>query len=398
MAKYEIMHICGHTSIVNLFGQRNQRVWQMESLRKEKCPDCKKIELEEINKKAAEENAKLGLPQLEGTEKQIFWAESIRKKMLGDLHEKIEKIIENPDAILTIFNDEIIKNKAKNLIEKSLIKDVLNEVYTHTTHSWKKASIWIDNRYNNIELEKDFVKILKKYILDETPDSYKDDDWKLQEEVIQEATIYPNNDKKVLPVKVVIKDDKITIDSNDNFIQYKKLKDIGYTIISYQKAELTCYEQYGNIIDRAAEAIAVILEMGVPVRCFNQEAREKAIKGNYEPYDPRWIYEMVDNMVVIPHLNSNEIYKKIRAIHGSKWDRQRRVCLVPIEMYESILGFAQIQNYKISRAIKEKIQKLQEISDKKLIVPNEFSSKKLDKSHNPQINTKVEINPELLDK
>ena len=79
----EIKFACGHTAEVQLYGSGESREWKARQMANDLCPDCK-------DKKAAEEAKEMGLPELEGSEKQVKWAENIRVEMLSDLSEHLE--------------------------------------------------------------------------------------------------------------------------------------------------------------------------------------------------------------------------------------------------------------------------------------------------------------------
>lgn len=84
MALYRITHTCGHTVDHNLTGPTSSRDWQVNKMQNEDCKDCK---LAAANQKAAATNQASGLPALEGSEKQVAWAESLRAKRIKQLAE-----------------------------------------------------------------------------------------------------------------------------------------------------------------------------------------------------------------------------------------------------------------------------------------------------------------------
>lgn len=85
---------CGKEAREQVYGKVKNRDWKFEQM-KVLCEECrekeeqkKKEEREKANKEAAHRNECQGLPQLEGSEKQIAWAESIRRKKI----ERIEEV------------------------------------------------------------------------------------------------------------------------------------------------------------------------------------------------------------------------------------------------------------------------------------------------------------------
>jgi len=93
MAKYDVIHSCGHTEEHQLYGARRDRDGRRDWLSRQPCTDCWTVcwraqqaaERAKANEAAAEANAAAGLPALVGTPKQIAWAESIRKPVAESL-------------------------------------------------------------------------------------------------------------------------------------------------------------------------------------------------------------------------------------------------------------------------------------------------------------------------
>lgn len=79
MAKYTVTYACGHTGTIELFGKMNEREYRLKQLTDQLCPDC-------YNQQVSKENQENGLPKLEGSEKQINWAEKIRKQNISKIN------------------------------------------------------------------------------------------------------------------------------------------------------------------------------------------------------------------------------------------------------------------------------------------------------------------------
>lgn len=76
MAKYTITYSCGHEEEVELFGPMKDRESNIAYYKKYGiCSECFKKAMEEDIREMEEE---LNLPSLEGSEKQVEWAGSIR--------------------------------------------------------------------------------------------------------------------------------------------------------------------------------------------------------------------------------------------------------------------------------------------------------------------------------
>lgn len=106
MAKYKVTYTCGHEGVVNIIGPNKDREWKLAYEEAKLCPDCYKAKLEaerqKQNAEAAEANQTAGLPKLEGTEKQIAWAETIRKSILEGIESKVLSKINPEQKELTL--------------------------------------------------------------------------------------------------------------------------------------------------------------------------------------------------------------------------------------------------------------------------------------------------------
>jgi len=124
MAKYHVTHACGHETEYNLFGPYESRRQRISSLESRLCPECWEAKRNEENAKAnaaaAAKAAEAGLPALEGTPKQVAWAESIRVKAITYLEERFATITPERQAQIAPL---LAKLKAQD-----------------------KAAWWIDNR------------------------------------------------------------------------------------------------------------------------------------------------------------------------------------------------------------------------------------------------------------
>jgi len=74
---------------VELFGKTSGRYEKIEWMEHQLCPDCYRAEKQEAreqeNERAAKLSKSLGFAQLEGSEKQVAWANSIRQKVYENM-------------------------------------------------------------------------------------------------------------------------------------------------------------------------------------------------------------------------------------------------------------------------------------------------------------------------
>jgi len=96
MAKYSVKHSCGHTVEIQLCGKGTERTRKLEWLATQDCPACEKAARDAkhnaANAAAAQANASAGLPALQGSDKQIAWAETIRAGYMPGLQAKLAEM------------------------------------------------------------------------------------------------------------------------------------------------------------------------------------------------------------------------------------------------------------------------------------------------------------------
>ena len=154
--KYNVKFSCGHEEVRELFGkvsEREKRIayWQAKGI----CSECyKKIQEEKRKEQEAKlEEKSAGLPELEGTEKQVAWAKKIRLEKIEQLTEVLSiKFRGKPEAFIAKYEAEgrdklieTIKSKVSgetaekaiaDLVEMMDTADLLKEFKTTTSAKW----------------------------------------------------------------------------------------------------------------------------------------------------------------------------------------------------------------------------------------------------------------------
>ena len=90
MAKYQVDFSCGHTETVTLFGPMKDRYSRIEWLEEHgSCPACFRAEKERERdeRNAAAKAANADMVSLVGSEKQIAWAETLRRERVDAISE-----------------------------------------------------------------------------------------------------------------------------------------------------------------------------------------------------------------------------------------------------------------------------------------------------------------------
>ncbi len=132
--KITIAHTCGHTQSHQLYGPGKDRGHKATWLATTLCSDCYRAEQqasrEAANTAAAEANTEAGLPALQGSEKQVAWAESIRAKAI----QQIEEVL----AAIESHRSEISADQATEL---DRLQSDFRAIRQNACAAW-----WIDRR------------------------------------------------------------------------------------------------------------------------------------------------------------------------------------------------------------------------------------------------------------
>jgi hypothetical protein len=141
--KVNITYSCGHQGTINVFGKSEERERKIKYFEEYGlCPDCYKVEKQ---KETEEFAVKCELPELKGSEKQVAWANKIRK-------EKIEEFEKEKPAIRKGAGDDFAE----------FLNEFADKYYKNNSASW-----WIDHRE---------WKTFKKELLKEAVTTFKAQD------------------------------------------------------------------------------------------------------------------------------------------------------------------------------------------------------------------------------
>ncbi len=302
------------------------------------CYDCyKKLKEEEKAKasaEAAEKAAKEGLPKLEGTEKQVAWAETIRQELFS-CFEKIGE--ENTYGIR--------KNK---ILYDRFIEAVRNET---------RAKWFIDNRDSfHFIFITSFIEFMEEYLTAVTPRliSEKEENDPQAVDAKAEATVTPEKATTTAVAEIKVSDDKIiaVFEKNDTFIQTVKSLQYRWNGSVWERKinELT-----GLAADRAAELGNKLLNAGIPIMIMDEQIRNAAIQGEYEPECNRWVLKVKneDKLKIKWWEKNDRLYQIARKLPGSKWDKG---VIVNIAHYKDVEEFANLYGFKFSQKAQAAIE------------------------------------------
>ena len=365
MAWYYVKRSCGHEERFQITGNHSYREWMIARLEKEPCADCVAVERAKENAAAAAANAESELPALVGSEKQIGWAETIRKGKLDQLGE-----------IQKEFADQIAKEP--DLFDATM----------RTIHGQNSASWWIDHRDMGLEyiIEEVGRKIRTGKVVPPTaPDVPVD--------AIAESTLRPENPKTETVAEIAIRENVIHITFPEKRETFRELMygcgfrwNDGHWTRAIGKFA-------GMVEDRVAEVAAKAIAARYIVRVFDETIREKARNGTYAPEIRKWIVRDVDtDKFGIKWPKDGDFYGAARKLPGSRWDGGKHMVLVGSEHFEEVLDFAEVHGFAVSDGARDLAEQAKAIRDASLVcAPVKVKEPEETPKGRPVLETPVEV-------
>jgi hypothetical protein len=323
MTWYSGTHACGHEGEAKFTDRnRRRRDWRAEIFFAGNCEACRKKEREETNKRAAEIAKEMGLPALEGTEKQIEWATTLRQQFI--------------DGSKRLDGDE---------------RSLRFAIVRYITQNMTKASYWIDNRDESAErIISQFKHIAGK--TDEEVDRELEEKKRIKriaEEAKLESTVFPEIRRTNVPVEIAVRGRYVTA----SFEKEERFRNIIYEMGYRWDYDSGYWRRYidnlaGNPDDRAAELGNKMLNKGYPICIYDEDIRKKAVEGSYEPECERWIVRKDKEHLGIWWKGfSDTLYIRSRSLPGAKW--KEGAMWVNIAHHKEIADFARLYNFQFTK-------------------------------------------------
>ena len=316
--KYEIKYACGHTGTVQLFGKTADRERKVKWLETQICPACEHAETERRRAKeakAAEAKAEeFGLPELEGTPKQVSWALTIR--------------------------DTIIQREIKELKRKEKRDNAEEAQQQRQFVDWlcqqNQARFWIDHR-NHYSHDLQYF-------------------WKQDQQEKEEEKMLLGNDENA---EIIAPEEKTT-----NTIAHIK-EHIGSIEVNSEKDDrvigcvkkcgfkwrgntwsLEIIEKTGTANDRMAEVGNLLLNAGVSIE-IKKSLKEKAVHGDFKARSYKWIDAQNGEIYITWHRDAS-YYNEAKRLPGAKWVSGRGMAVKP-EYFEEIQEFVNLYQFSVTK-------------------------------------------------
>ncbi len=349
MSAESVTYTCGHDGEIDFGPSRYCRMSSKDRARraewiasKNVCSCCEEQRRAEENERAAAENAAAGLPPLTGSEKQVAWAETIRRHMLGEFRRlaDLAGVEEKPteaqrgalDAALAAFAAE------------------------------HRAYWWIDHRDDRPErLLRDKIADIAKMGAPATAAAGP-----LPAEIAAEATLVPENPRSPLAAEVRLEADGVAAvypAYDETFVEV--VKRMGFRWQAKQRHwRFACGVTAGAPADRAAEAGHRLLAAGFRVTIFDPALRHAAAEGKYEPRWRRWVSRRPDGRLAVEWGRADDYYDAANKLPGARYEKP--YVTVPPCSFEAILDFAERHGFRLSPGAHEAIAAARAAMEKEL--------------------------------
>lgn len=357
MAKYDVTHSCGHEVCHQLVGKHADRERKIEWLESVPCLECKREEDAKaraaFNQQSAAENAESGLPSLIGTEKQIAWAESIRKDLVARLDvaattfPKKLAMVQADREEYRLFIDQVLEKGFLSIEESFACAELaIGKLKAETSASW-----WIEHREGDLgQLIAETAICCRSAKINASSEA---------DAAIAEATIRPESPLTETVAEIRIKDKSLEIhfpEKRDDFWQIVKKQ------LRYEWAG-ECWRRQitirtGSAIDRAAEAGNRLLRAGFVVRCFNDGARAMMLDASFAPECSRWVMAQVKGEYTgwfsLSWRREEDLYAEAKRLPGARYSKPE--IMVRAEHFAEVLDFAEVNGFQLSPGARELVE------------------------------------------
>lgn len=371
MAWHYGTYACGHEGRVQVYGPTKQRDRKAEWYFSQKCDECKELDHQAENEESAAKAWDMELPELAGaSERQIAYGETCRMKLIM----RIEKFIERWEEDMAEFPED--KRSERFADFHRFPWDEVPAIFDHILKI-DSAKWWIEQSYTSdvsFLLAKTHVDLLAERRAEEV--RVRQEKQKAEESAPKKTPappIRPEEPKTETIAEIRIANDALQI----RFPEYRDdFREVVKRNLKMKWAG-SCWEREigyrnGSVQDRAAEAGHVLLAEGFIVRIDDEEIREKAISGAYEPEHTRWIVTFSDGsknagkLGIIWDRDREDFYSVARRLPGSSWSNP--YVIVRPEHFEEILDFSERYDFRVTSSAQKILDDARKEKDRALLV------------------------------
>lgn len=343
---------CGIEYKVDLRGPVKDREWKLQNT-KWICNDCQEKRNNIKYQAAIDYASQNDMASLEGTEKQIKWAEVIRMNIIEEVkHIAVEKIIDKTFFLFSIYGfTEGFSRREKKQVFASC-KEVLYKKAIIELSEISSASFWIDNRKS--DYSEIIGKIMGLIYKGQTEADVKSEKLKvnqIEEEKKVNNTIVNPSAITTHVVEVQAKP------SNEIEINYTAGYDKALANLLYKynykwtkEGWIKKHQNYNGTTENiTAEILSVIYEAGYNIRCNQKNIREKSLSGSFSREKTKIVACRKSGkysgwfVIIWNKVKDEDYYSTAKTITGSKYDNSN--IIVPPESWIEVKKFAENNDF-----------------------------------------------------
>ena len=362
------------------------------------CDTCQEKKNAAENTASADANAAAGLPSLKGSEKQVAWAETIRRNIFSSLDEALVIAkAENREAELNKYpahGETLELGRNARMVGAMLdckYGERTVEAFLRIARRQTEASWWIERGRSGLKsLVMDLEREIEDEIIGQKPKPAE------QVEAEEESLLRPAGEPQ-----------------SASIVEVKWLEPL--VVLEFPKIEIACEvarrltfrwkeprwerpmtEMTGDPLDRMAETAQRFLEAGFMVRLYNDEARRRTVKNDFQPEQRRWLsvsrLRFGEPCLCARWSLRDDFYEAAKRIPGARPERlsgRRRTTMfhIPLKYVSEAAEFAKEYGFSMTREVSELLGRHEAAVDEATIVA-EF------KKRPPRVTVRDEI-PDL---
>jgi len=323
------------------------------------CRECQEKQHAVENAEAAKINAAANLPPLTGSQKQIAWAETLRAKIFRRINRATAENAEASLKSLDVVSRSVLCRDIEDIkrMRNAKIGSRLIETFFVVLHEQTKASWWIESAASCylLDLMTNLMAQIKARIraalLAKEPT-------KEQVEAEEEALLKPQGDLASEHIALIkLQENAIQVIFPVKIEAFRTaMRGLGFKWTGeHWSRELNF--RHGTPSDRMAETAHRLLAQGFLVRIYDDEARAKALRGDFESERRRWIVWMTAGDFAgwfkIEWPRDDDFYAVSRRLLGSRYKAGH--VYVPLGSAEEVLDFAERYGFSLSTGATEAI-------------------------------------------
>lgn len=324
---------------------------------REICESCKQEDRDKENQESAEYAKSQGWCELRGSEKQIAWANTIRKEKIMLINSEVSS-----SFIAKEIDREICETLSVEEEELPSIKMIITSILSKK----ESASFWID--LNRMKMSF-ILSLIKPDLIDFIIESEIDEDEEKKrkeriDEILKEETIRPEETKTNHIIDISFFENKTVLNFEPYDHRYIEiLKSHNFEWSDKNRHWWRNAAPYdGCFADRAAQLASELLEEGYIVRCSNNEVREKVIEGTWLPRVQRQAFKIEQGWnkgrIRFIWFDSKKLYNEFKHLPGAKMDNRCHYdsYIVPAVDYNQVLDFAESHGFILSESAIELLE------------------------------------------